>query len=158
GVFDSILNKAPLPVSRFNPRVPDELERVIRKSLEKDRDTRYQSAAELRADLKRVKRDTDSARLSATRPMPLGSSVGSRQGMAWTAVATGLLILAAAGVFWMRLPEAAPRVLSSRQLTNDGKQKFGMVTDGSRIYFVENAGARIGLSQVSVNGGEVAKL
>jgi hypothetical protein len=157
GVFDSILNKEPLPVSRINPHIPDELERVINKSLEKDRDTRYQSAAELRADLKRVKRDTDSARLSASRAVPLNTRGGSKQWMAWAAAAA-ILILAVAGVLWTSLPDAVPGVLSSRQLTNDGKQKFGMVTDGNRIYFAENAGARIGLSEVSVNGGEVAKL
>jgi hypothetical protein len=77
--------------------------------------------------------------------------------MAWAAAAA-ILILAVAGVLWTSLPDAVPGVLSSRQLTNDGKQKFGMVTDGNRIYFAENAGARIGLSEVSVNGGEVAKL
>lgn len=158
GVFDSILNKAPLPVSRINPRVPDELERVINKSLEKDRDTRYQSAAELRADLKRLKRDTDSARLSATRAMPVGTATTSRRWMTWTAAGAGVSLLVAVVAFWMRMPEAAPRVLSSRQLTNDGKQKFGMVTDGNRIYFAENSGARISIGQVSVNGGEVGKL
>jgi Tol biopolymer transport system component len=159
GVFDSILNKPPLPVSRINPRIPDELERVINKSLEKDRDTRYQSAAELRADLKRVKRDSDSARLCATMAMPVGTSRVSKRWIGWAAAAAaGLLILAGAGAFWLRLPDAVPRLLSSRQLTSDGKQKFGMVTDGNRIYFAENAGARIGLSQVSVNGGEVGKL
>jgi eukaryotic-like serine/threonine-protein kinase len=80
GVFDSILNKEPLPVSRINPHIPDELERVINKSLEKDRDTRYQSAAELRADLKRVNRDTDSARLSASRAVPLNTQGGASNG------------------------------------------------------------------------------
>jgi len=133
GVFDSILNKAPLLASRVNPRIPDELVRVINKSLEKDRDTRYQSAAELRADLKRVKRDSDSARLTATMGAAPDTSASSKPWMVWAAAVAVLLILAAASGFWMRLPEATPRVLSSRQLTNDGKQKFGMVTVRSEI-------------------------
>jgi eukaryotic-like serine/threonine-protein kinase len=156
GVFDSILNKPPLPISRINPRVPDELERVINKALEKDRDTRYQSAAELSADLKRVKRDTDSARLSAT-TTPLRSEPANRPRLAWGAAAAALILLAMA-FSWARVPAADPRIVSSRQLTNDGKQKFGMVTDGNRIYFAENTGGRIWVSQVSVNGGEVASM
>jgi len=155
GVFDSILNKPPLPISRINPRVPDELERVINKSLEKDRDTRYQSAAELRADLKRVKRDTDSAKLSASNAQ-LRSEPAGRRRLAWAAAVA--LILLVAALFWTRVPTADPRIVFSRQLTNDGKQKFGMVTDGNRIYFAENAGGRIWVSQVSVNGGEVGKM
>src|SRR5262245_9829490 len=157
GVFDSILNKSPLPVSRINPRIPDEFERVIKKSLEKDRDTRYQSAAELRAHLKRIKRDTDSARVSEIAASTLSASSPVKRWLAWAAAAAALILLAA-GVFWMRLPDAAPRIVSSRQLTNDGLQKFGMVTDGSRIYFVEGSGGRIWPSQVSVNGGEVGRL
>jgi len=63
-IFDSILNKEPQAPGRFNAEVPAELERIIRKAMEKDRETRYQHAAEMRADLKRLKRESDSGRSS----------------------------------------------------------------------------------------------
>ena len=64
-IFDAILNRAPTAPVRVNPDLPDELGRIINKALEKDRRLRYQSAADLRADLARLKRDTDSSRSSA---------------------------------------------------------------------------------------------
>src|SRR5262249_8935817 len=64
-IFDQILNKMPLAPLRVNPEMSPELERIIQRSIEKDPDLRYQSAADMRADLKRLKRDSDSGRSAA---------------------------------------------------------------------------------------------
>jgi serine/threonine protein kinase/Tfp pilus assembly protein PilF len=60
-IFDGILNTMPAPVTKANPKAPAELDRIVMKALEKDRDLRYQTAPELRGDLKRLKRDLDSS-------------------------------------------------------------------------------------------------
>jgi tetratricopeptide (TPR) repeat protein len=65
-IFESIMNRLPISPVRLNPDLPPELERIIRKALEKDRELRYQSAADLRSDLKRLKRELDSARSSGS--------------------------------------------------------------------------------------------
>jgi serine/threonine protein kinase/tetratricopeptide (TPR) repeat protein len=73
-IFDAILNRAPLPLTRFTSTVPEELERIVRKCLEKDRDLRYQHASEVRADLKRLKRDASSGSSAAAKPGPAHDS------------------------------------------------------------------------------------
>jgi serine/threonine protein kinase/tetratricopeptide (TPR) repeat protein len=75
--FKAILDATPTPVTRSNPDLPAELERIVSKALEKDRNLRYQSAADLRSDLTRLKRDLDSGRATAI-STPLAAESGTR--------------------------------------------------------------------------------
>jgi serine/threonine protein kinase/Tol biopolymer transport system component len=156
-IFDAILNKPPAPPTRINPGLPADLERIMGKSLEKDRDIRYQSAAEMRADLKRLKRDTSSGKLSAASPGVFArTQTRKRAGVTISWVVGAILLMGTA--IWYFLPVAPPHVTGSTQLTHDGKFKGPAVTDGSRIYFTtrEARGDTV-LAQVSLNGGEILK-
>jgi tetratricopeptide (TPR) repeat protein len=76
-ITDAILNRAPVPPVRLNPDVPADLERVINKALEKDKTLRYQSASDMRTDLRRLKRDTESGRSAAVSAEPEATGVAS---------------------------------------------------------------------------------
>lgn len=80
-LLDAILHDSPEAPSALNPRVPAELDHIIFKSLEKDRDLRYQTMAELRADLKRLKRESDSRMRTAVAATGSGSSAARRRGV-----------------------------------------------------------------------------
>ena len=152
-LFDSILNKAPAPPLRLNPDIPPELERIINTALEKDRAVRYQSAAEIRAELKRLKRDTSSGRMSVATAVAVPTRQFGRTGL-WVGCAAVAVVLAALAI-WFLLPAPPPRITGSTQLTHDGKSKGAAVTDGSRIYFTEGSMEQTAFAQVSLNGGEI---
>ena len=156
-IFDSILHGIPAPPVRLNPGLPLECERIIHTALEKDPDVRYQSASELRADLKRLKRDTDSDKLIAAASSSARTAVPARGSrirhpLAIAAAAAVLLLLLAA--VWLLMPAPAPRVVGSKQITRDGLFKGPLFTDGSRIYFDEFANGHVVLAQVSASGGD----
>jgi eukaryotic-like serine/threonine-protein kinase len=97
-IFNGILERNPVTPVRLNPDVPVELERIINKALEKDRDIRCQSAAELRADLKRIKRDTESGRTQA----PAATTRSRKLKHVWLVAGAAIVLIAALAAiyFW----------------------------------------------------------
>jgi Tol biopolymer transport system component len=157
-LFDAILHKAPISPVQLNPETPPALTAIINKALEKDRDVRYQHASELRADLKRLKRDTDSGRsvgsvVAAERPAP-----PARWRRWWVWVGAGLIVLAALAGVWLRAPLPPPKVTGYTRITNDAREKDNPVTDGARLYFNETVAIGQALMQVSASGGEAAQI
>jgi eukaryotic-like serine/threonine-protein kinase len=156
-IFNSILNRQPPSPLHLNPAIPVELNHIIQKALEKDRDVRYQTAAEIRADLRRLKRDSDSAISSGIAPSPaaLAPSRGAR--WPWPVAAVAVLALASVSI-WLFSPVPSPRITGSTQITHDGFIKGQLATDGSRIYFTEAAGGHFILAEVSAAGGEISNI
>ncbi len=107
-IFEAILNRAPTPPVRLNPAVPPQLEQIISKALEKDRGLRYQTASDLRADLHRLKRDTDSAR---TLPATLGYSSRYAIRRNWPHLVWGGVLAALLLVFGLNAGNLRDRVL-----------------------------------------------
>jgi Flp pilus assembly protein TadD len=124
-IFDAILNRAPLSPTRVNPALPAELERIIQKSIEKDPGLRYQTAADIESDLKRLKRDSDSGRSAAVSAAvaatpsgvgatpvsaasaPVAASAGRRPSRrAWVIGTTGAVLALAAAVLLLRSRQA----------------------------------------------------
>jgi serine/threonine protein kinase/Flp pilus assembly protein TadD len=136
-IFDEILNRVPAPPTRFNAAMPPELERIISKALEKDKDLRYSSAAEMRADLKRLKREADSARVAAaTQPSAPARSPGmkrralSRPLISLAAVVALALTAAAAFVYWTGRGDRIDSMAVLPFVNGSGNSDTEYLTDG----------------------------
>jgi serine/threonine protein kinase/tetratricopeptide (TPR) repeat protein len=100
-IFDAILHKAPADPVRLNSEIPAELEHIISRALEKDRNLRYQHASEIHADLQRLKRDTESARVTGT---PVSADKTLKRGKLGASLAAGIVAigLVAGGAWYLR--------------------------------------------------------
>ncbi len=173
--FDSLIHSVPEWPLEFNSATPPELERIVRKALEKDPAQRYQSAAEMRVDLQRLRREMElkQTQTSGTSQRPASDSKERIRALFATAfhtphpqpkaararlLASGVFAVAVlAAILWfVRSPIAPPVVISSTQITNDGTSKRSLVTDGARLYFSEYLNGHSVLMQVSTSGGETA--
>jgi TolB-like protein/predicted Ser/Thr protein kinase len=127
-IFDGILNRAPTPPVRLNPELPPELEQIINKALEKDRELRCQSASELRADLKRLKRERDSGRSSAV-VAALAPARAARRLKLWIAIAAVIAVFVVGAIVSWRLqrpnhlPKAAQTTIAVLPFQNLGADK-----------------------------------
>jgi TolB-like protein len=103
-IFSAILERAPAPPIRLNPEIPPKLEEIINKALEKDRDLRYQHASELRADLKRLKREGDSGRMSTQAAAVTSAPVKTaRKLKLWLAIAAVIALFTVGAIVSWRL-------------------------------------------------------
>ena len=122
-IFDAILQKAPTSPLRLNAECPAELEHIINKALEKDRELRYQSASEIRTDLKRLKRDTESGRSAGGLPRSIGVS---------PAVGAGVV---PAPIQSVLLPEGHPRGVPLRKVLVPAALILVAAAIGGTLYF-----------------------
>jgi serine/threonine protein kinase len=124
-IFKAILTQSPVAPVRLNPDVPAELERIINKALEKDRNLRYQHAAELRADLQRLKRDTSSESLKVTENIVLAGDKARRRSFArrMSVLALGAVVVGAIELGWkVARQRTAPLEITQQQLTSNSRE------------------------------------
>jgi len=168
-IFEAILNRTPVPPVRLNPELPAEFERIINKCLEKDRDLRCQSASEIRTDLKRLMRDTDSGRIasstsktiqevtSVTKARPVG--LRAKQYAVLTACIVLLAVAFLAYHFWPRskTPHEPPKITQISQW-NKPINTARLSPDGHAVAFTSTVGDVSQVFLMLTSGGEPLQL
>src|SRR5215472_3918325 len=156
---EAILKDSLTPIRVLNANSPTELEDVINKMLEKDREARYQTASEIGAKLQELNHRIAKAALSpdsVTEDLRRGSKIAPRSRWFWTG-AVLIVVVGLAGISaWFTRQLPPPRVLSTTQVTHDAFDKLGVLNDGSRLYVLESIGSKQFLVQLSVAGGETS--
>jgi len=147
-VFEAILNKSPVPPAQVNSAVPPELERIILKALEKDREVRYQTAADLLADLKRLRRETQSGRAWST------GVVTAPRRRQWPVYAGAAVVcaLAVAVVLFLSRKREAPVRTAWQQLTNftDSATQPALSADGRLLAFIRGPSTFVSAGEIYV--------
>jgi eukaryotic-like serine/threonine-protein kinase len=139
-IFKAILDGTPTSAPRLNPDVPVELERIINKSLEKDRNLRYQHASDIRTDLQRLKRDTESGKTAATQASS-EQTLKRRKLWAVLAACVAVIGLAAVGTWYLRSGRTATQIDSIAVLpfTNGaGDANTDYLSDGITESLIDN--------------------
>jgi serine/threonine protein kinase/Tol biopolymer transport system component len=167
-IFDQILHKNPFETVKRDTSIPPELQRIVGKAMEKDRNLRYQRAGDIGVDLKRLRREvasSSSSAVSAAQTVAEENTIPPTRRNVWRLLLIPIIcaVLATAYAFRPELP--APRVTAYNAITNDGKVKnvFGaaapiVLTDGTRLYIQEVVDGRYVIAQVGVNGGDTTLL
>ena len=173
-VLSAVLKDTPPLVTDLRPQLPRDLGRMVKRCAAKDPEERYQTAKDLRNDLKALKEDSDSGDLAKGSVSVSAPAIPTHTGVVapvatrarriwpWAAAAAALLT-GGAFVAWSASAPAPPRVTATRQITTDGIRKGPPVTDGTRLYF--DVGRLQGtndrgsvLAQVAASGGETVEL
>jgi eukaryotic-like serine/threonine-protein kinase len=158
-IFKAILDTTPASPSQLNKSLPHKLDEIVSKALEKDRELRYQSAAEVRADLKRIMRDSESQRVSAAGIAARGSArnrLSSRHLKMFGALALVLVLAVSIGLYLRRSYLASRSGASSpsmevRALTESGKaSRVAATPDGRYVAYVNNDGGKYELRLLQV--------